>query len=98
MNNALALCTLYYPEEIRRVNEIPAKPDTKQLEMAISLIEQQTIDFDPECCNDRYQEALVKMLEGKRPVPAPEQPQRVTDLMEALRESIEKAKEKRKLA
>lgn len=98
VNNALALCNLYYPEEIRRVNEIPAKPDTKQLEMAISLIEQQTIDFEPECYNDRYQEALVKMLEGKRPVPAPEQPQRVTDLMEALREIIEKAKEKRKLA
>lgn len=98
VNNALALCTMYYPEEIRRVNEVPAKTDTKQLELAMSLIEQQTIDFEPECYRDRYQEALQKMLEGKQPEPAPAPPQRVTDLMEALRQSIEKAKEKQRSA
>lgn len=69
-----------------RGNQVPLKPDAKQLELAISLIEQQTIDFEPENYKDRYQEALEKMLEGKKPDPAPlESPQRVMDLMEVLR-------------
>lgn len=99
VTNSLSLCTLYYPEEIKRVNEVPIKPEDKQLELAMSLIEQQTIDFEPENYKDRYQEALLKMLEGKKPDPAPpESPQRVMDLMEVLRQSIEKTKEKQRLA
>lgn len=33
--NALTLCTLYYPDEIRKVNNVPAKPDKKHLELAM---------------------------------------------------------------
>lgn len=43
------------------------KPDAKHLEMAINLIEQQTIDFNPDNYKDRYQEALVEMLSEKQP-------------------------------
>ncbi|SFF92181.1 DNA end-binding protein Ku [Desulfotomaculum arcticum] len=98
-NNVLTLCTLYYPEEIREVKEVPMKPDAKHLDMAINLIEQQTIDFNPENYKDRYQEALVEMLSKKQPeIVKRDEPQQVTDLMETLKKSIEKAKEKQKSA
>lgn len=63
----------------------------------MGLIESQTIAYDPEQYTDRYQEALEKMLEGKQPNPIVE-PQRIGDLMEALRLSIEKTKKERKPA
>jgi len=96
--NVLTLCTLYYPEEIRQINETPAKPDPKQLDLALSLIKQQTIEFEPELYKDRYKEALEKMLARKQPEPAPTESTKVTDLMEALRLSIEQSKEKSKSA
>jgi len=97
-NKMLTLCTLYYPEEIRATSEIPAKPDARHMELAMSLIEQQTIDFNPEMYQDRYREALVKMLEGKQPLPKQTATPEVMDLMEALRLSLEKSKEKQKSA
>lgn len=98
VRGVLTLSTLYYPEEIREINETPLKPEVKQMELAMSFIEQQTIDFRPDLYNDRYKEALEKMLEGKIPETAPVESPRVTDLMEALRLSIEKAKKKQKSA
>ena len=90
-NNLLTLCTLYYPEEIRQVHEVPAKPDTKHMELALNLIEQQTIEYEPENYKDRYNEALQSMLSKKMPEAAPAQTHAVYDLMEALKKSIEKA-------
>jgi len=97
-NNVIALCTLYYPEEIRAVNEAPMKPDPKHMELALNLIEQQTVEFKPEAYKDRYREALVKILEGEQPDPGPVAAPKAIDLMEALRLSIEKSKEKQKSA
>lgn len=98
-HNTLTLCTLYYPEEIRVSREVPMKPDTKHLDLAISLIEQQTIEFKPESYKDRYRESLEKMLDKKQPVPAPETAlPAAQDLMEALRLSLEKSKKKQKSA
>lgn len=76
---------------------MPAKPDKKHLELAIDLIESQTVAYDPGQYTDRYQEALEKMLEGRQPDPIIE-PQRTGDLMEALRLSLEKTKKERKHA
>jgi DNA end-binding protein Ku len=95
--NSLILCTLYYPDEIRKVNAVPVKPDKKHLDLAIGLIESQAIAYDPEQYTDRYQESLEKMLEGRQPDPIIE-PQRIGDLMEALRLSLEKTKKERKPA
>ncbi|OPX87350.1 MAG: putative DNA repair protein YkoV [Pelotomaculum sp. PtaB.Bin104] len=95
--NVLTLCTLYYPEEIREAKEVPLKPDAKQMELTVSLIEQQTIEFEPELYKDRYKEALEKMLEGKKPEHAPAK-QNTVDLMEALMLSIEKSMKKGKSA
>lgn len=74
------------------------KPDAKQLDLAMSLIKQQTIEFEPELYKDQYQEALEKMLAKKRPEPAPVESPGVMDLIEALRLSLEKSKEKQKSA
>lgn len=98
-NNVLTLCTLYYPEEIRDVKEAPMKPDAKHLDMALSLIEQQTIEFNPENYKDRYQEALVQMLNKKQPkVVQEDMSPQVTDLMDALKKSIDKVEGDKKSA
>ncbi|MDH7577859.1 MAG: Ku protein [Bacillota bacterium] len=95
----LALCTLYYPEEIREVEGVsPKKPEVQHMDLALGLIEQQTVDFKPELYKDRYRESLEKMLEKKMPEVQSASPPQITDLVEALRLSIEKAKDKKRTA
>lgn len=102
-NKVLTLNSLYYPEEIREVDEknlSPVRADQKHLELALSFIDQQTVDFDPSLYNDRYKEALEKMIGAKKPEPLPAAGKQgqVLDLLEALRKSVEKGKEKQKPA
>lgn len=92
----LTLCTLYYPNEIREVEgSAPVKPNSQHMDLAVSLIEQQTIKFKPEQYRDRYQDALEKMLEKKKPEAPPAEPKNITDLLEALKLSIEQSKNKK---
>jgi DNA end-binding protein Ku len=67
--------------------------------MARSLVEMLTGDFDPGKYQDNYREALMELIERKaegqeiaRPRPAVG---KVTDLMEALRASVEAARARR---
>ena len=64
--------------------------------MAKSLVEMLTGDFEPEKYQDNYRGALLELIERKaegeeikRPKPVAG---KVTDLMEALRQSIESAR------
>jgi DNA end-binding protein Ku len=103
-NNTLALETMFYADEIRSVgdlDDVPADIDLgdRELQMAKSLVDMLTGDFEPEKYRDNYREALLELIEAKaegqeikRPAPAVG---KVTDLMEALRESIEAAKRER---
>src|SRR3990172_3876908 len=99
--NTIALETMFYADEIRSAAdlEVPAEDivlGERELEMAQSLVDMLTGEFDPTKYHAAFRDALLKVIEKKaagaeitRPVAAPS---KVTDLMEALRASIEAAK------
>jgi DNA end-binding protein Ku len=97
--NTIVLETMLYADEIRSTEDL-AVPDVdigeRELKMAKSLVEMLTGDFEPEKYQDNYREALLELIERKaegeeikRPKPVAG---KVTDLMEALRQSIESAR------
>ena len=97
--NTIVLETMLYSDEIRSTEDL-AVPDVdigdRELKMAKSLVEMLTGDFEPEKYQDNYREALLELIERKaegeeikRPKPVAG---KVTDLMEALRQSIESAR------
>ncbi len=100
VDGRLVLHSLLYEDEIKK-NEA-AKPSASQVsaqekKMAESLIDALHSDFEPGNFKDTYQAALKKLinakLKGKSLKDAPQQAaSNVTDLMDALRASIEKAK------
>lgn len=93
----LSLETMLYANEIRSTEDIAADGATvspKELQMAVSLIENLSNTFDPERYEDEYQVALKKVINAKvegAPLPEvrEEKGTKVVDLMEALRASIE---------
>jgi DNA end-binding protein Ku len=98
-DKGLLATTLHYNYEVR--DEKPyfeSIPDLKlskeMLDLATHIIETKRGKFDPAKFEDRYQEALVKLIRAKRagkPVAAPAQPKppsNVINLMDALRRSV----------
>jgi DNA end-binding protein Ku len=96
--------TLRYPYEVRDegiyfddIGDIQIPKD--MLALAEHILESKAAKFEPSAFHDRYEEAIVAMLnEKKAGLPAPKQrpmPRIVagTDLMAALRQSIEKSRE-----
>jgi DNA end-binding protein Ku len=96
--------TLRYPYEVRDeaiyfgdIGEIKIPKD--MLALAEHILESKAATFDPALFHDRYEEAVVAMLNEKRagmPIPKQRPMPRIvagTDLMAALKQSIEKAKE-----
>jgi DNA end-binding protein Ku len=69
------------------------------LALAEHILESKAATFDPTLFHDRYEEAIVAMLNEKRagmPIPKQRPMPRIvagTDLMAALKQSIDKAKE-----
>jgi len=103
MDGTLMLETLYYPDEIRveRGTEMPeVQVSDRELEMASTLIDLLADSFEPEKYQDEYRRALMEIIEAKlqgeefveAPAPAPA---KVTDLMAALKASVEAAKKRR---
>ena len=100
----IVLETLRYEDEVRRAQsyfkDIPAtKPDKDMLDLAKTLIEQKTAAFDPGAFEDRYIEALEKLIakkaksKGKKKILEDvEEPasrgSNVIDLMAALKKSV----------
>jgi DNA end-binding protein Ku len=100
-DNGIVAYSLRSHNEVRDVEkafeDIPdKKPDPKMVEIAAKIIEQQEGPFDPSQFNDRYEDALKALidekLKGHKPVSAPEAPEdtKVSDLMEALRSSLQR--------
>jgi DNA end-binding protein Ku len=100
----LAMEQLRYAAELRSIAEVPVgdvevKP--AELALAVQFIEQAATDeFRPEAYEDKVRqrvlEAIQRKVEGKQIVEAPEEaPQaKIIDLMEALKQSLAKGKEK----
>src|SRR5260370_7267826 len=71
----------------------------RESEMAVSLIENLSDSVDPQRYHDEYQAVLKKLIDAKvagAPLPAPpsERGEKIVDLMEALRASVEATRKK----
>ncbi|GAA4631757.1 Ku protein [Actinoallomurus vinaceus] len=104
-DGVFVLETMLWPDEIREADfpflEEDVDVRAQELQMAASLIDTMTGDFEPADYNDRYREALEAVIEAKvegREVVAPEAEEEVpaaADLLSALRASVEAAKKGR---
>lgn len=99
----LVMYKLRYPYELRSVEDVPGlvdiEVDSKQLELAETLIASLDKPFSEIDFTDRYRDALLEVVEnkvaGKELVALPEDIQDdapVVDIMEVLKHSIENAK------
>ncbi|HYG29058.1 MAG TPA: Ku protein [Allosphingosinicella sp.] len=99
----LVLETLRYADEVNKAQNYfrdiaDHKPDEDLLDLAETLIEKKTAEFDPAKFHDRYIEALEELIERKRKgktihteeEEAPAKGTNVIDLMAALKRSIER--------
>jgi DNA end-binding protein Ku len=100
--------TMHWPDEIRAfdlsevdIDEMPAVR-AKEVEMAKQLISSLTEDFDPSQFVDSYRERVLEAVDAKvegQEVTVTEEAEEaapVVDLMAALRQSVERAEERRK--
>ncbi|HVL99466.1 MAG TPA: Ku protein [Egibacteraceae bacterium] len=107
-DDVFVLETMYWPDEIREfsldevgIDELP-EPRKQEVQMAQSLIENLTEDFDPTAYTDEYrakvEEAVAAKVEGQEVTVVEEQaePTGVVDLMEALKQSVEESKSRKK--
>ena len=105
-DNTMLLSTLYWPDEIRAIDELDLpeeEPEIKPAEkkMAAQLIEAMTGAFDPANYRDEYREALMQVIESKIEgretveIEAPEEPTKLVDLMAALQASVNAATKER---
>lgn len=104
----LVMETMFFPDEIRSFGQLeaayqPVAVNDRELGMAVHLVENLSVAFEPERYRDEYREALLEAIEEKvagREVvaPAAPEPARVVDLMRALEESVRQAEERRRAA
>jgi len=101
-DGTLVMSTLFYADEVRPVAELPEVPlqvkvHPNEKKMALQLVEGLAASFNPAAYRDEYRDALAKLINAKiegAPVEtAPERKEeKVVDLMEALRRSLEAAR------
>jgi DNA end-binding protein Ku len=100
--------TMHWPDEIRAfdlsdvdIDEMP-EPRDKEVEMARQLIASLTEDFDASHYRDTYRDRVLEAVEAKvegQEVTVTEEAEEeapVVDLMAALRQSVERAEERRR--
>src|SRR5690625_216692 len=100
--------TIHDPNEVRDVKDVPNVPaqvetGEKELETAKMLIDQLTTEFDPDKYHDEYRTALLELIEEKKKgdddhttaVEEKPAPDNVTNLMDALQASLDKAKQEK---
>jgi len=96
----ITLEQLHFADEVRPVDELRPKRGRVakgELEMARQLIDSFAGDWEPEKYSDAYRDALCDVIEAKRKgkdvhVAAEPEEERPTDLLEALRRSVEASK------
>ncbi|OGX68484.1 MAG: Ku protein [Paenibacillus sp. RIFOXYA1_FULL_44_5] len=102
IENCIAMETIYYPDEIRPVMQVPSLPQQaevkeKELQMAKMLIEQLSTSFEPEQYQDEYRQKVLDLIAhkiaGEEVKVAPQAMKtNVIDLMSALQASLETLK------
>ncbi len=100
----ITLENLYFADEIRPTDGIVPgrrpRVDKQDLEMAQTLFERFTSSFDHSKYEDEYRSKLLAVVERKRKgdevhAPKEEEPSAPSDLLEALRASVESARKSR---
>lgn len=102
-DGVLTLERMYFADEVREPDEVKPetdKIDKRELEMALQLIDRFTGDFDPTKYEDTYRDTLCEIIRAKARgkevhVEAPPEREEPTDLMAALRASLEEAQKRR---
>lgn len=104
MGDGLVLNKIRFQSEVRDIDQLnlPPKLDIKgkELDMAISLIEQYTTDFDIAAYKDSYTEELMNLIEEKSKGKKTKvkklevAPTKAQDLMSQLKASLEQSKRK----
>lgn len=103
--DGILISTMYYADDIKALQKQYTKPEVneQELNMAKILINSMDTPFDPSKYKDEYQERLRALIETKisgKEIVAPESDNvgKVIDLMEALKASVEKAKQDKETA
>jgi DNA end-binding protein Ku len=103
-DDVLVLNTMHFADEVRdsaeTVGSLPAARELpkRELDTAVRLISELTVEWDPAKYHDTHREQVLKLIEqkasGEEPeIVAAEEPEdNVVDLMAALRQSIEHAR------
>jgi DNA end-binding protein Ku len=103
-DGVLTLSTMLFADEVRPTKDVEDahskahKPTAKQLDAAVAVIEELSVDWEPERYRDCYRERLEKVVARKRKgqtIKAPkrqEEPEAVPDLMEALERTLAEMK------
>ncbi|HEX6580701.1 MAG TPA: Ku protein [Actinomycetota bacterium] len=107
MDDALALETLYFGDEVRDARALVgdvgrAEVTDREIDVSRLLVEALAMEWDPSVFADEYREELLRMIDERTPehvegpaeAPVPEA--RVGELLEALKRSVEDAKARRK--
>lgn len=102
-DGVLVLETMYYADEIREPESVNgnARLQKAEVEMAKSLVENLSEPFNPEKYDDTYRKELLDLIRAKAkgtelPEPKEDEGGEVVDLMEALRESVDRTKKQRR--
>ena len=104
-DDAFILETMYWPDEIREADfggvDVSIKVRPNELDMAQTLIDNLSADWDPAEFKDEYREAMLRIVEAKIngeeiEVVEAEPTAKVVDLMEALKASVAAAKKEAK--
>ncbi len=101
VGDTLVLETMYYADEVRQPEEAPAPEVRKaEVDMAKTLIENLAAKWDPTKYHDNYRTELLDLLQKKaegEPLPEPQSEEggEVSDLMEALKASVQATKKRR---
>lgn len=102
--SGMMLHTMYYEDEVRKMEAPKVNAEIKPAEVKIAhqLIEALAGKFEPEKFHDTYEENVKKLiqarLEGREieAVGKPAKPEKVVDLMAALKQSLEQMKGQKK--
>ena len=101
----LIMYKLRYPYELRSIDKVPnltgESADESQMKLALTLIDSLSTPFDKIDFEDRYRDALMELVQSKIDGQEivrieDEEVTPVTDIMQALKESIEQAKQVKK--
>ncbi len=103
---ALVMSTMFYADEVRSAGLIEelnyhVQLHEKEIKMAVGLIDSLSTDFKPEKYANERREALMEIVQARiaeervTVPPARPEPEKVVDLMQALKASIEKAQRER---